>query len=91
MINRIVVVLFALLGMVSCGKKSVFQLEGNLSNLKNQTIYAVFEGSDKKLTDTITCQKNGRFEIKQEQTDINKAVKLWQTIQQQDTQDNDSN
>lgn len=26
-----------------------------------------------------------------QQTDINKAVKLWQTIQQQDTQDNDSN
>ena len=26
-----------------------------------------------------------------QQTDINKTVKLWQTIQQQDTQDNDSN
>ncbi len=90
MINRIVVVLFALLFMVSCGKKSVFQLEGNLSNLKNQTIYAVFEGSDKKLTDTITCQKNGRFEIKQEQADYlsvtlyfeNKSV--WLTVYPED-------
>lgn len=70
MIKRVLLGLCALFCLLSCGKKTVFQLEGNISNLEDQTIYAVFEGQDKKIVDTIQCKKNGRFYFKQEQADF---------------------
>ena len=78
MIKRGVIVLCTLFCLLSCGKKTVFRLEGNLSNLKDQTIYAVFEGPDKRFVDTIKCEKNGRFHLIREQVNFSSVTLLFE-------------
>lgn len=71
MIKKILFVIIALLAMSSCGKGIAYRVEGNLKNLEDQTIYAVFEGNDRKEVDTITCEKPGQFKIEQAEEGFN--------------------
>lgn len=60
-----------LLWLTSCGDSTTFQVEGKLTNLEDQTIYAVFERDDYKVVDTIVCEKPGRFTIEQKNDGFN--------------------
>lgn len=55
------------IGLLSCSKDYVYRIEGELSNLEDQTVYAVFEKDNYKKVDTVTCAKPGRFDLKQKE------------------------
>lgn len=57
--------------MLSCSKNVAYRIEGKLTNLEDQTLYAVFEKEDYKEVDTITCTKPGHFTIEQPQEGFN--------------------
>lgn len=65
MIKHLLLIIGVLLSLSSCGKGVAYQVEGELSNLEDQTVYAVFENDDIKIVDTITCKKPGQFLIKE--------------------------
>ena len=67
-------ILTLLFGLVACSKDYSYKIEGELTNLQNQTIYAIFEGNDKKVIDTVVCEKEGMFIIKQTTGDYNTAT-----------------
>lgn len=71
MIKDLVLIIGAILCLSSCGKDVAYRIEGKLSNLEDQTLYAVFEKDDYKIVDTITCTKPGHFEIEQSQDGFN--------------------
>ncbi len=56
--------------LTACGVKVTIYIEGKLTNLEDDTLYAVFESSEKKLVDTIRCDKPGVFEIMQTESDF---------------------
>lgn len=49
--------------LFSCGKKATFRVEGELSNLEDKTLYAVFEGENVKSVDTVVCGKGNMFKF----------------------------
>lgn len=55
----------------SCGSGVSYRVEGRLSNLEDETLYAVFEKDDYKEVDTITCEKAGEFSLKRSEGDFN--------------------
>ncbi len=72
--------------MFSCGGNVAYQIEGKLTNLEDQTIYAVFESEDYSFVDTVICEKPGQFKIEQSQEGFNQVTlffedkALWFTI-----------
>lgn len=66
MVKKLLLIIGFVAFLSSCGKKAVYQLEGKLSNLDEQTIYAVFEGEGLRDVDTISCEKQGQFVIKKD-------------------------
>lgn len=67
MIKHLLLIIGVFLFLSSCGKGVTYRIEGKLSNLKDQTVYAVFENDDIKIVDTVTCKKPGQFLIKEDQ------------------------
>lgn len=67
MIKHLLLIIGVFLFLSSCGKGVAYRIEGKLSNLKDQTVYAVFENDDIKIVDTVTCKKPGYFFIKENQ------------------------
>ena len=69
----------------SCGKDVSYRIEGKLSNLEDETLYAVFENDNYKVVDTITCEKPGQFSLKRNEGDFNTVTiffdnkKSWTT------------
>lgn len=60
-----------LLLLLSCGEKMAYRIEGKLSNLEDQTLYAVFENDGgAKEVDTIMCEEPGHFLIERMQGDF---------------------
>lgn len=53
--------------LFSCEKKATYRIEGELSNLEDSVLYAVFEGNNIKSIDTILCGENGTFKIEKDQ------------------------
>lgn len=49
--------------LFSCSEKATFRVEGELSNLKDKTLYAVFEGDNVKSVDTVVCEKDNLFKF----------------------------
>ncbi len=68
------VYILILFGLVACSKDNSYQIEGELTNLQNQTVYAIFEGNNEKVIDTVVCEKDGIFKIKQTTGDFNTAT-----------------
>jgi peroxiredoxin len=53
-----------LLVVFACDKKTyTYQIEGNLSNLKDSTLFAVFSKNEFRQIDTIACAPDGSFKI----------------------------
>jgi len=62
--------------MSSCGKGGSYRIEGKLSNLNDPAVYAVFEGENAKVVDTVMCKKPGQFSIHQKVGDY-ESVTLY--------------
>lgn len=56
--------------LFSCGKKTTYRIEGELSNLKDETLYAVFEGKNSKVVDTLLC-KDKKFVFEESDSSLN--------------------
>ena len=65
MIKRLTWLVGLIICLSSCGKDYAYRVEGEISNLENQTVYAVFEKDNYKQVDTVVCEKPGRFKIDQ--------------------------
>lgn len=85
MIKKLLLIV-GLIGLLSsCGSNVSYQIEGKLSNLEEETLYAVFENDDHKVVDTITCEKPGQFSLKRAEGDFNTVTlffndkKNWST------------
>lgn len=62
--KQILLLTCLLLVVFACDKKThTYQIEGNLSNLKDSTLFFVFSKNEYKKIDTITCAPNGSFKI----------------------------
>ena len=70
MIKRLLLILSIIMSLSSCGEDAAYRIEGKLNNLEDQTLYAVFEGDDIKVVDTITCEKPGQFSIRHKDGDF---------------------
>ena len=57
MIRRLLLVVGIIVSLSSCGGDIAYRIEGKLTNLEDQTLYAVFENEDIKVVDTVTCGK----------------------------------
>lgn len=68
MIKKIALILGIVFCLTSCGKDVAYRIEGKLTNLEDQTVYAVFEKDDIKRVDTVQCTKPGHFTIEEAQT-----------------------
>ena len=85
MIKRLLLILGVALFLSSCGKDVSYRIEGKLSNLEDETLYAVFENDSYKVVDTITCEKPGQFSLKRSEGDFNTVTiffdhkKRWTT------------
>lgn len=55
MIRRLLLVVGIIVSLSSCGGDIAYRIEGKLTNLEDQTLYAVFENEDIKVVDTVTC------------------------------------
>jgi len=69
--DKFILIIAIILCFSSCSKDYVYRIEGKITNLEDQTIYAVFEREDYKVVDTIICKKPGQFDIKQNQEGFN--------------------
>lgn len=78
MIKKFTLIIGILACMMSCSKEVAYRIEGKLSNLEDQTLYAVFEKEDSKIVDTITCTKPGHFTIEQAQEGFNCATLFFE-------------
>lgn len=67
MIKKLAFILGWMIALSSCGKDYAFRIEGNISDLEDQTVYAVFEKDNQKVVDTVVCEKPGRFRIDQKE------------------------
>jgi peroxiredoxin len=62
----------------SCGSPVIYRIDGKLANLKDETLYAVFESEDKNVVDTIVCNKPGQFRIEQAQAGFNQVTLFFE-------------
>lgn len=74
-----------MLFLSSCGGDVPYRIEGKLSNLEDETLYAVFENDNSKVVDTVICEKPGQFSLKRSEGDFNTVTlffdhkKRWTT------------
>ncbi|WP_165157214.1 TlpA disulfide reductase family protein [Parabacteroides sp. ZJ-118] len=67
MVKKLTLIIGFIICLSSCGKDYVYRIEGELSNLEDQTVYAVFEKENYKVVDTVVCTKPGQFRIDQKE------------------------
>lgn len=60
----------------SCGKVPDYRIEGELLNLADSTLYAVFENPDANIVDTL-LSKNGKFNIERSNGDYSTATLFY--------------
>ena len=76
MLKKITFISFIFYLFFSCNEGNIFRIKVNLSNLKAQEIYAVFESADFKTVDTILYSGTGAFAVTKEQGDF-QSVTLY--------------
>ena len=62
----------------ACRNDYAYEIEGEVSNLNNPTIYAIFEKEDAKWVDTVECKENGVFKIQHEAVDIQSVTLFFE-------------
>ena len=71
MIKHLLLTIGTVLLFVSCGRGISYRIEGRLSNLGDEKLYAVFENDNYKVVDTIVCEKAGQFSLKRSEGEFN--------------------
>lgn len=71
MIKHLLLTIGTVLLFVSCGRGISYRVEGRLSNLGDEKLYAVFENDNYKVVDTIVCEKAGQFSLKRSEGEFN--------------------
>ena len=71
MIKHLLLTIGTVLFFVSCGRSVSYRVEGRLSNLGDEKLYAVFENDNYKVVDTIVCEKAGQFSLKRSEGEFN--------------------
>lgn len=71
MIKRLLQFFGIMLLLSACGNDGSYRVEGKLTNLEDETLYAVFENDNYKVVDTIVCEKPGQFSLKRSEGDFN--------------------
>lgn len=71
MIKRLLQFFGIMLLLSACGNDGAYRVEGKLTNLEDETLYAVFENDNYKVVDTIVCEKPGQFSLKRSEGDFN--------------------
>lgn len=74
MLKRLLWVIIGIVSLSSCGGDVAYRIEGELANLEDQTLYAVFENEDTKVVDTVICEKPGEFHIERRQGDFREVT-----------------
>lgn len=74
MARKIAFLIGIVLFLSSCGKDYTYRIEGKLSNLEDQVIYAVFEKEEYTVVDTVECTKPGQFVIEQQTEGFNSVT-----------------
>ncbi|WP_199659135.1 TlpA disulfide reductase family protein [Parabacteroides sp. AF48-14] len=74
MIKRLLLIVGIIVSLSSCGEDIAYRIEGKLTNLEDQTLYAVFENDDIKAVDTVICEKPGQFLIERKQGDFREVT-----------------
>ncbi len=75
MSKHIIWILSFVLFLLSCGEEMAYRIEGKLSNLEDQTLYAVFENdAGVKEVDTVMCEEPGHFLIERLQGDFQEVT-----------------
>lgn len=74
MVKRLLLIVGVALLVLSCGKDTSYRIEGKLSNLEDEVLYAVFENDDSKLVDTVFCEKPGQFSLKRTEGNFDKVT-----------------
>lgn len=82
MVKQLALILGIIFVLSSCGKDIAYRIEGKLTNLEDQTIYAVFENENSKLVDTVTCEKPGHFLIEEGREGYNNLTLFWNNKKQ---------
>ncbi len=77
MIRKLLQILSFLAVLSSCGDDVDFRIKGNMENLKDEKIYAVFENSNGQDIDTVICEKPGEFIIEKKAGDFERVTLLW--------------
>lgn len=77
MIGRLLLIMSLLIGFSSCGDDVAYRIKGNLENLKDEKLYAVFENANSQEVDTIVCEKPGEFLIEKKSGDFEQVTLLW--------------
>ncbi len=70
MIKQVLLIIGVTLLLSSCGGGVSYRVDGRLSDLEDETLYAVFERDGYKEVDTITCEKSGQFSLKRSEGDF---------------------
>jgi peroxiredoxin len=76
--KRIPLIISILALLSSCSRDAVYRIDGKLSNLENQFIYAVFESEDRNVVDSVACYKPGQFKVEQNQTGFNQVTLFFE-------------
>jgi peroxiredoxin len=77
--KEILLIISSILYLSSCGgRDGVYRIEGKLTNLEDQQIYAVFESEDRNLVDTVVCHKPGQFKINEKQEGFNQVTLFFE-------------
>lgn len=63
-----------LLCVCSCGNNKTYKVEGKLTNLQDQLVHIVYEGSGDRVMDSITCTSPGKFKFELDQEGFNFAT-----------------
>lgn len=63
--------------LFSCEKKATYRIEGELFNLEDSVVYAVFEGENIKSVDTVYFEADGTFKIHKDQPEMFDFVTLF--------------
>ncbi len=78
MIKKLTLIMGLMTFLSSCGGDYVYRVEGKLSNLEDQTLYAVFERENYKVVDTVSCTKTGEFRIDQKEAGFHSVTLFFE-------------
>ena len=77
MIGKLLLIMSLLIGLSACGDDVAYRIKGNLENLKDEKIYAVFENANSQDIDTVSCEKPGEFKLEKKTGDFDQVTFLW--------------